>query len=230
MWYLADSDITIAIDYLVDGEFVVPDSATYDVRGHDGVSLLTGSLPAVATSESVTVAAVNNSVGTDSFQNRFVLVTFIYGGSTYQVSKNYGLNTFIPMTASAAKVRSEIGLDASELRDDEVDLIQAYHSLLTKYGSGITTALTASGSANLAVNKAIVLQAAIEIMTSLDLRTQISVRTEDSTVRRSEKIDFDRIADRLQQKLAPLIDEATGAVTFTPTLFGLSDPTDAITG
>lgn len=231
MWFFADNDVQLLVDYQVDGEFVVPDSATYDLFGHDGAPILQAqALPAQATSESIVVSAANNSIGTDLFQNRYLHVRFISGGTSYQVNFAYSLSAFIPMTATPSHVRAEIGLDAKELPDRDIDLLRAYFTLKNRYGDAITTALTAADSTNLAVNKAIAVQAALDISTSFDLRTAIAVRSEDSSSRRSEKIDFDRIVSRLEKKLAPLVDASLGSSPASPIIFTLSTPTDALTG
>lgn len=230
MWFHADTDVSLNIDYLVDAEFVVPTSAAYVVRGHTGTVLVSGALPAASTSEAVVLLASDNGIGTDPTQNRYLTVTFLSGGRTYQVHKNYSLIPFIPMTGTPEQVRGVIGLDTSELPDAEVNLVSSYLELVYRYGSEITAALTTTGARNLSVNKLIVLNAALAISSSIELRTKITVRSEDSMAARSARVDFDAVIGRIQTTMAPLVDSALGSSPVTPTIFGLSEPTDAITG
>jgi hypothetical protein len=234
MWLEAGSDVTLIIDYMVDGVPVIPDSAAFVVRDHGGLTVHSALLPAMTNSEALTVPAVYNSlvVGT-VFENRFVLVSFLHEGATYQQRLSYRLHTFIPLTATAQSVRSELGLDPSELADADVDLVGAYVTLAASVGQSFINAFVSLGTTSLAANQAVVLQAALNVADSLALRTGASVRSEDHVFTRFDKIDFQALRNNLETKLAKTLDQAVAAVVsvgFNSNLFVLSQPTDVITG
>lgn len=229
MWFEADNDVTIPVDYLVDGEFVVPDSATYTVRAHDGSVLDSGSMPASANSETLTISAANNAILND-WENRYVKLEFIYSGQTYYRVVTFQLSSFLPITATEDEVRALIGLNGQELPDRDIDLYGAYFRLVDLHGDGIETALTEAGSRNAAVNQAIALKAALEIVDSIPLRALITVRSEDSTASRSTDIDFDAIGRRLEVRLSTVVTDALGATPASQVIFDFSSPTDPFSG
>lgn len=228
MWFEAGTDVTIPIDFIVDGEFVVPDAATYKVRAHDGTVLASGALSASATSEELAIPAANNSISSD-WENRYVQVEFTSGSKVFHRNISYKLSAFIPLTASPDMVRGTIGVNERELPDKDIDLIEAYFSLVENHGSGITEALTERGARNAAVNEAVVVKAAIRIMDSVPLRAMLTVRTEDSSASRSKDVDFSALSDSLQARLAVLINTATNVTPTSPLIFEFSTPADPFT-
>lgn len=229
LWLEADNDVTLDFDYEVDGEFVVPDSATYIVRDHTGATLDTGSLPAINTSESLTVSAANNSTASD-FENRFVSILFSYGGRTYQARSDYTIYAFAPVTVGVEDVRRELGLDPSELPDSEINIMSAYYHLVDLHGDNLSEAFTETGVRNLSANQAVAVYAALDIVGSLELRASISHRSEDSEFKRMIKLDFPRLREELNIKAAGLLEVAKGVTPSSVSLFELTTPTDAVTG
>lgn len=230
MWYPAAQDLTFKIDYEVDGEFVVPTSATYVVWSAAGTLLTSGSLPVTTTSAMLTVLAVHNGLTPPNlFENRFVEVFFQYGGQHHKFL-SYNLRSFVPITATPAAVRAELGVDFSELPDADIDVFAAYFRLIEANNELFAEAFTVSGVKNLAANKAVVIQAALDVALSLDLRVAGSTRTEDQQFERMAGVDFDRIVRRLRLQLSTLLDQAVGATPAAPVIFALSNPTDVVTG
>lgn len=229
-WHYADQDVSVGIDYLVGDQFVVPTSATYSVRKSDGTVLATGQMPAAATNEALVVAAANNGLtGGNEFEQRFITIIFVYAGQTYQDSKAYGIFSFVPLTATPQDVRREIGLDLSELPDNEIDIPQAYFVLSSIHGTTFTDAFTSSDIKAISANRAVALQAAIDIVESLPLRTFSMMRSEDSQVERFSGIDFDKLASNLKSKLSNELEVAKNTTVTQPTIFDVSTPTDVIT-
>lgn len=229
MWYEAEEDVTFTIDYQVDGEFVTPTSASYKLRAHDGTVLDAGTLSVAGTSVEFTILAAQHSIAS-AWETRYLLVSFVAGGKQYLRTIAYQLGTFVPMTASKDKVRALIGLDGSELPDDDLDLHEAYFELADEYETDFTDAFTAVGTKNRLANQAVALKAALNVIQSVPLRTKIQVRTENTTVARSDKIDFERLAAALENKLHSTLQDLIVTSVVNTALFELSTPTDAITG
>ena len=229
-WFYAGQNVSVGIDYMVDDQFVLPTSATYSVRSLDGTVLVSGSLPAAATSEPLLVDAAYNALGVgNDFEQRFVTVFFIYENQTYQFSMAYGIFSFIPMAVTPQDVRREIGLDRSELPDDEIDLIQAYFTLVSLHSTSFTDAFTEQGIRSLSANRAVALQAAIDIVESLPLRAFSLMRSEDAEMQRFSNIDFEALSNTLRNKLTSELQVAKNLTPETLLIFDLTNPTDVIT-
>jgi hypothetical protein len=229
-WYFAEQDVSVAIDYVVDDQYVVPSSASFMVRTADGSELISGSLPSLSTTESLLIQDIYNelSAGND-FEQRFVIVFFVYNGQTYHTSLAYGITTFIPMSSTPQDVRRELGVDRSELLDDEIDVYQAYFSLAALHGSSFTEAFTAGGTRSLSANRAVSLQAALDVIESMPLRAFQMMRSEHAETRRFRDVDFKELADSLRAKLAAELEILKEVTPIAPTIFELSFPTDPIT-
>lgn len=234
MWRTAGEDVTLQIDYVVDGEFVVPSSAIVTVRDNGGVPI--GGLTAVSlavdtTSATLTIPAAENNVAAENtFETRYVVVSFVHEGETYPQVYSYRIHPFVPLTTSPTDVRRELGLDRSELPDQDIDVLSAYLALRSDYGQPIEDALTAGNEKTLAVNKAVALKAALALVDSLPFRAAVKMKAEDSAVERMTEFDVSEIRIRLGQQLGRALDVIRGVTTGGAPIISLSNPTDAITG
>lgn len=225
MWFEADTDVTVPVDYEVDGEFLVPDSATFKVRAHDGTLLDSGSMSVASTSETISVSAADNEISAP-WENRYVVVDFVSGVNTYTKRVSYQLSEFVPMTASEEAVRALLGLNEEELPNRDVRLYESYFQLESVYGNQISAALLQTGARNAAINEAIAVKSALLIVDSMPLRAMITVRSENTSAARSRDIDFDALKDKLEARLAPLIDTARDSRPAATILFDFSNPGD----
>lgn len=234
LWFTAGEAATLAIDYTVDGQFVVPDSAAFQVRDPSGALLLSGSMPAATTSEPLEIPAPQNVLGDgNSFETRFVLIQFLHDGHAFEHRLSYRIAPFLPFTGTPGQVRAELGLDPAELPDEDIDLPSAYLELVANAEAAFTAAFLASSVRGLAANQAVVLQAAVNVVHTLEMRAAATMRSEDHLFSRFTGIDFAALAARLQNRLAKLISTASGetvSLTTGGALFTLSTPTDAVTG
>lgn len=227
MWFVSGTDVSLGIDFLVDGQFVVPDTASYALRSYDGAALTSGALTATSTSEVLTIPLVWNALtGANLFETRFVFVSFMIGTKTHQMNLGYTLSDFVPTTATADKVRAEIGLDYVELSDADIGVNEAYFQIVEQ----ITIApFLSAGNKAVAANVAVAVRAALNVSESFDLRTAINRRAEDNLMSRKASLDFDQITSRLRAKLAALLTTAKGESAVSSTIFLLTTPTDVIT-
>ncbi|MGO4302252.1 hypothetical protein [Cupriavidus sp. RAF12] len=238
MWHQAGEDVTINVDFLVQGVPAVPDTDTvaYTVFGNDGQALpdLT-SLPltVTGTSAEIAVPAAQNALGTLGAEQeaRYVRVNYRVEGKAYVARVTYRLHPFVPMEASPDSVRNALGVAPNELPDEDIDLVASYLAIKADYPDAVA-ALTATTVASLAANRVITLHAAIQALPSLRLRLPQVDRTENSTFQR-----FNGKWDELRAELeAQLQDQlvlasptaATTAGTLQP-VFSVSTPTDPVT-
>lgn len=232
MWVFSGDDHTVLIDYIVDGEHVIPTSASVTVRDHVGNPLISNSvLDVTSTQVSFEVSGANNTlVGSNVVESRFLNVYFLYEGRQYRRDLSYRITEFVPLSVTAEDVRSEIGVDQSELADHEVDLLRAYHQLVTDYGSAFSDSLTVGTSLFMEANEAVVLRAAINLIPSLNLRVGVQISAEENKFQRMSEFDPDHIQNVLASRLAAIMDLITGEDATTVDPLTLVTPTDVITG
>lgn len=229
-WHFSGQDVSVNINFLVNDEFVLPTSATYTVRKADGTVLDSGAITVTSSSEALVVTAANNALGVgNTFEYRFVSVVFIYNNETYDMTLSYGLMDFVPLTATPKDVRRELGLDDSELPNDEIDINQAYLTLAAIHSTSFTDAFTANDITMLSANRAVAIQAAIDVAESLPLRAFAMMRSEAAQVERFAGIDFSALVNQLKVKLANELEVTKNTSLTEPLLFELSTPTDVIT-
>jgi hypothetical protein len=232
MWWTADEDVAFQIDYVVDGEYVIPTAAWATVRDNSG-AVITGLdtvvLDVTSTSTIITIPAADNAVPSGAeFSSRYVVVVFNYGGAQYRREMSYRLRPFTTITVGPEDVRRELGLDISELPDRDIDVYAAYLALNVEYP--LEAALLAGDVTTIAANRAIAVKAAIEITWSLPFRAAVKIKAEDAGFdRMSEFSPFD-IRLQLAHRLGSLLDVMEGTTTEGSPSMVVSTPTDVITG
>lgn len=233
MWYYAGVDVTVPVDFIVNGEFVIPESATATLRLNDGsvdATISNVSLDTSTTSTSVTIPEVSNTLASGvDFEHRYLLVTFVLNAQTYTQTIHYDLIPFVPMTGTPDKVRAILGLDLSELPDTDIDLFRAYLDIKARTDVDISTALTSTGRDSLTANEIINIQAALNVVPSLQLRVAASMQSEDSVFRRFSSMDFNAIENKLVGRQMSLLSELITTTEVAFSIFGVSTPTDPVT-
>lgn len=232
MWFFAGENVTLNFDFKVDGEFVVPTSASYALRNHLGVqvgNLVT--LTDLTTSASIQILAANNTIATGAlYENRYVLVMFSHNGRTHTLVQPYKIAAFVPIASTPADVRRLTGLTENELPDAEIDIMSAYFQLFDSFGTDFSSHLTATTFKNRQANEAIALQAAIDVASSFPLRVPVSARSEDSQFARIAGLDFAAMELELRRKLQQALTAVISVEETTVEVFSVATPTDPVTG
>lgn len=236
MWHITDTALTVRLEFLVGGVPVVPDPGSVQVtlRGNSG-EVLDGptGFTVPGTYLDYSVDALDNTPAIPgTLETRFVHGFFTYQGFPHTIRVNYRLVAFIPMTCTPETVRSLLGMTQDELEDGDVDLIQAYFTLLTPIPS-LPDLLASGGVTSLSANDAIAVQAALLKATSLASRFASSQEEADSKFTRLGKLDPYRMVEQLQATLADLIGTLSGVSAYdaNPVRFLVAARTiDPITG
>lgn len=234
MWFFADQAASLTVDFIVDGEFVVPSSASYSLRLHDGSmdsDLVSMTISSPSTSAVIEIPAVKNSLTAGSLlENRFLMVVFVHQGRTHTRVLPYKVTNFVPMTATADDVRRLTGLTANELPDRDIDLNTAYFALFDAYGTDFSNQLLSTTFRGRAANEAVALQAAVDVVVSFPMRVPVSVKAEDSQFARIAKLDFGALEKELRRKLQQALTTVISVAETTPDVFSVTTPTDPFTG
>lgn len=241
-WRLAGQAQSVVLEFLVDGQPVVPDASPIRFTAWDHVGLViqsydfeqpTGAIPTQM--EVVLDAALGTIPAGALFETRYLRADFQYDSKPYFVQKTYRLHHMIPMTADTQTVRALVGADPEELPDSDIDMMTSYITLVGTLGASLDAALRRTDGIAMAANRAISLQAALLLFPSLRTRLLKSEKADNSAFQRQDT-DFDQLeADlraQLLNSLKEINDALSGIVTSAAGLdfFQLTSQTDRITG
>lgn len=234
MMWTAGEDVTLSVDYIVDGAYVIPESAQASVRDNSGaliVGMVDVPLAVDSTTTELSIPGQHNIIDPNKdFERRYISLSFLHEGKRYQKVMQYELQEFLPISADAQSVRRTLGLDPLELPDADVNIRAAYLNLVETYGDPIVEALTTGDVKTIAVNKAITLSAAMELLNSLPFRVAIKMKAEDSSVERMSDFDIGKMRIQLGQEMSYALDLVLDTSTGGSAILVLTSPTDAITG
>lgn len=240
---ITNEEVSFDLLFLTAGEFVTPDenSITLTLRKSDG-TILSGlqdfPLPTLTPNTAQLVTTVPgditysnavlklpgslNTIGSTSFETRFVCVKFKVEGASQEYSFPYVLRPFIPLLVTKEDVRSLLGAKYQEVPDSEVDLFQNYQHLVTEYGLTFTEALTTDSTSTLAANNAVALRTALGLLPGLPAKlTKIEANSDASTER--GRIDYAVLKENLENAYAAAIATLQGTGTpVTHPLLGLT--------
>lgn len=234
MWFTAGDEVSIHFDFVVDAEYVIPSGASFTVleaHGFPVAGLVGVELPVVSTGTSITLPSTATAhTGDSPFKTLFLAVTFIHEGQTHKKTMPINLMAFVPVMAQPQDVRNELGLDSSELPDNQIQILRSYVNLKQAYGEDFTEKLLNGDHTTLAANRAIVLSEALETLNSLQFRVAVKTKSETSEFLRVASLDFNKLridlARSLASQLAVVLDlEDLGGATMV-----IATPTDVITG
>lgn len=233
-WRLSGKPVSVYVEFKKDGEFVPPDpgSIKLTVRDHTGIPFSgydQASQPDTTLTTSLIVLPQNLNIINSGWENRHVWVEFTSGGVPCVFKSSYKLSFFIPFNASPSDVRNTLGVRDKELKDEEVDLYEAYFKLEEVIPS-FNVALLDTGLRGINANKALVLFAALELIPSMPVRVAKTDILNNAQLTRAT-IDWDQLEAKLRAELAGivlLIPENPTSIILSA-VFALSQPVDVIT-
>ena len=235
--FTADDSVTILVPFLVDSEYVVPDtgSVTFSLRDNNGSLVVTDqALTPTATEIAVTIPSQYNAKALPT-ELRTLIVKYTVGTAPYQVTVPYRLNAWLNIGVTPAEVRKHLGLSTTELPDADVDFYDAYYLLdaqLAGMGSPATMAAAlSSGTLNAKyANDALIYKAAFDLLPSLPERL---LRREQAGTMSSERFgnyDFGALHDQLTDLLEDTLTNITNIQSTFPPLLVVGRRLDIIKG
>lgn len=242
-WRLAGQPQTVVMQFMVDGQPVIPDADSITFTAWDNAGEIIRQVPwvqpveAVPTQIEVVLETDLGNIPADAqFESRYVRADFKWESKPYFVKTNYRLYRMVPMTVEPQTVRSIIGADYEELPDYSIDLVEAYFYLSMAFNTGVLrAALARADKIALVANDAIALQAAVTVLPSLQSRLLKADKIDNAGFTRFT-VDFEKLEADLKRKLLEAINaivlDATGTLPATPTvtLFYVNSQTDRLTG
>ena len=232
----------ISVDLVQGGQYVTPDDSLFSFKIINSSNEIIYSQEAISVGEDTKDRAIINipsEYNTLSegvlFEDRFVIVSFMYKAGQVRLKKAYRLINEPNFTTTVNDVRNIYGINEGELPDEDLDMTEIYLTMLAANGESFAEALKSNTRANFRANRAIALQAALNIFTSLRLRVAESEKSGTNTfLRNLRNIDWEALRAELENELTGLIEDITGEAVnyvdnYSPIVLGSRSP-DAITG
>lgn len=240
MYVKSGTNLNLPIDFIVDGDFVVPDSTSVTVTvsdlsgdtitGFDALAI-TG-LDENSTHFTLTIPDTANTK-TDSYEIRFVHCDFTVDSKVYQVRTTYQIVDRVDLPIAPQEIRNLLGLSSSELPDENIDLMKAYLDAEEDAGESLNTLITTGDTAQY-IFEAVKLKAALNVLPVLELVAVQSEQADNVVYKRFQSIDFDAIRDAYSKRYNSLLQKAipdlAGSESFSPVFSVLSFGDDSITG
>lgn len=234
-YVLNNTALNYAIDFEVDGEKVIPTSATITLTNNAGsvVGSINNSSVTITGPRSVfTISAGNNTTSLD-YDLRFIDVDFVYNSKSYHIHDYYTIKSNFRIPVTAEDVRLFVGLTAAEISDDQIDIFGATSQVQDDMTSNITT-LISSGSALIpTLQVAIKAKAAFNCLTFIETTIMQSEQADNTLYRRYDRINFQDMFTRLQGAYDTAINKLNGVTVGDAdavTIFLAVTGTDPVTG
>jgi hypothetical protein len=239
-YYEADKDLSLGIDFKVNGEFVVPvlGSVKATLRTQSGAIRPEWNNVVLTTTEettslSVAIPAEDNEIADEMPEARHLSVDFVFNNQQYNIRQSYYLIEWLNISSTTQEVRDYYGLTSREIADEDVSFERLYFTLAKEVGLDDLAELFTNVATNLDANRLLVMMAVRELIPSLQLRLRQSERSDQVQYLRLFRIEFDRITQDVAGEIASLrtaLGLGEGDVETSKTLLILSQPTDVITG
>ena len=232
---LTGESFNLVVDFIEDGVFVSPDqgSVRYVLRDKSGQPISGHINVVVPTTAGQTSAVINipGDVNTNSaeFETRTIHITYLLGGRTLSQRFSYRVHNWLPYTATEAEVRAFTGLSATELPDQEIDLVSAY--LHAKEDLPDLNSFLQTGDLQaVRANRAIICHAVLALAHSFQMRALQSQGSETARASRFANINWNQIAHQASSELGELNQKLSNSLASSLPLFTLTGGIDPITG
>jgi hypothetical protein len=229
-WIFSGEPVTIPLDLEVEGDFVVPDSAIYTVRGADYLPLSNHTDVTVTPTDSriaITVLGADNTLASGLYGWRWINVRFSWQGESYSRGRRYGITNWLPLDLSPSLVREALGISQDELPDRQVDLFYSFTKLSSEVGETLEQLILVSPEV---FSRLLVVQTVLDVLPSLALRAKQVVKEGDMQVSRFTGLNVGQLVGNFQGQKATLMAELVGVSDPVPIEhFSVSAPTDPVT-
>ena len=209
----------------------------YTLYNQDGDEVLSATVPITSGQVSylVEIAGSNNILTKPMFEQMKLEWTYTTASQAISESITYTIIARIPFPATKDGVRKMLGVDSSELPDDEIDLLAAYMTFQSNFSNPATLSIHEDAGTLVAyrITQAIEAEAALAVFPTLQIRLPKKYDSGTSSYERWTSIDWGLLYSGIAQRVsdALLLVDPTLDIYPVTDIFTLSDRgTDAITG
>jgi hypothetical protein len=187
---------------VIDGELVVPSSATYTLRGNDGGVINALSDVAITLADNATYAVVNvdASANTASVPSavRYLETTITVDGADYTITEFYQIRANTRFPLNAQDVRDVLGVGDNEVSDNQIDILAAYEMVKGDLPEVNLDNILTNGTTLLPYLIAAVKYKAALFSGMTMQNSMFQMEQADNTLyRRFEEIDFDSLRNSI---------------------------------
>lgn len=181
----------------------------------------------------IVIAGEHNTTTKDLFDSRTLAWHYLTAHGLVADRVTYKINKPLPFAATAAGVRTKLGVEDHELANDEIDLTSAYAEFTGLFEADATAAYRSAGNrGELLCIHAIEALAGLSLLGALQLKLAQRESTGTNEYARFSKVDWSLIEHDLVDHVARvreliLGEDAVGNVT---SFVVISPTTDAFTG
>ncbi|ESY35763.1 hypothetical protein NKK48_01535 [Mesorhizobium sp. C386A] len=229
----AGRDITLPVSLFYNGQPAVPDAGTAVLSVSAGGTVIfteeltTGPTDAVLV---VTVPAEHNQISTP-FSRRVIRVTAERGGLPFDSMTMYRLVPAILYTVTPADVRAFLGVNESELPDEDVDLSGALLNIEFSITRETMAAALVSGDvAEVRANDAILYTTVLALIPSLANRVAQEETDGALSFRRNARKDFSELQKAAEARLSAAMAVLNPVVDPGYAIFITTNDADPVTG
>jgi len=238
--YVANNQVSShKISFIVDGDFVSPDSASYSLYDNDGVIVEALQDVVITIGSEQTFAAITIPADANTrvlpTEIRFLEVTYVVDGATYTTTEFYIIKENIRLPVDKNDVRLLFGALQNELPDDMIDLISAFGLVKEDLPDIDLDAIISTGSELLpSLISAIKYRAAMTLSISVQNSMMQSEQADNNSYKRFDNKNFadffDNFSAEYRRALAILLGDAVpviGAPVFSLMVTGVDPVTGA---
>jgi len=236
--FIAGEDIRFPVSFMVGGQPALPDegTVTYSLRDHEGnpIAALTD-VPVVTTPTThyveLDIPGEHNTLTPGKrFERRIVFVKFKSNGISRGIRDTYRLIPFLNHSVTPAQVRSFLGVNDTELPDEDIDLTEAYFAVEDQLGSDTLSNHLVSGTTQeLAANMMIRMRAVLNIIPSLKQRVAQEESSGQKSFLRPVIRDFDALRVEAEKRYLAASEELSSGQMLSLNLVVVTQDTDPIT-
>ena len=234
-YVLAGSASTLHIDFIVDGELVVPVTPTITLSGNDGVAISGFNGLAITLgdpSDTFANVAITTAANTKTlvFEFRTALINFQYNSKNYSTRIKYGLATRLDIPVMEDEVRAIIGLTEEEWPNNQIDIQAAYLTVDDAISASASNIIDGGTALLRDLIEAIKLRAIIDVLPAVELMANQSIQVDNTVASRFSKIDFAVLRKNIEDRYSSALLGIEASVGTVPDIAILGEGDDPVTG
>jgi len=236
--FVAGEDIELPVSLIVGGQPVIPDedSVKFTLRDHSGAVIDGMSNIPVSTGSAdyrfmIEIPAEYNTLSAGKrFERRTINLSYTHNGIARGLRLHYRLIPYLNHSVTPAQVRSFLGVNETELPDDEINLVDAYFVVEEQVGQTILEeSLTSGTTSEIAANTLVRMRAVLDVIPSLKQRVAQEERSGQKSFSRPLIHDFDALREEAEKRYQVALNTFSTGIELPLNLVVTTQDVDPIT-
>lgn len=236
--FIAGDVVKLLVSLVVGGQPSIPDqgSVKYTLRDHSGAAIegmveIPVETGPAAFQFTIEIPAEHNTLAPGKrFERRLVHLTYTQSGVARGQRLQYRLIPFLNYSVTPNEVRSFLGVNASELPDEDINLLDAYFAVEAQVGQNALEDYLSSGTTSeLAANTMIRMRAVLDLIPSLKQRIAQQESSGQKAFTRPAIRDFDALRQEAEKRYQSALDSFSTGIEVSLALVVATQDIDPIT-